>query len=124
MDGAYVPENCIIEDTSLTNPVYSTETITVPSAARIIARNRQKSRNLDKLCSSSRLCNIPYRIFYMSSNLDHVLYNKLNCTDVEKENDAYSFALQYRQNTAAFKALICNYEFFSFNRAKGIMGIY
>ena len=111
MDGAYIPENCIIEDTSLTNPVYSTETITAPSAARIIARNRQKSRNLDKLCSSSRLCNIPYRIFYMSCNLDHVLYNKLNCTDVEKENDAYSFALQYRQNTAAFKALICNSDF-------------
>ena len=47
----------------------------------------------------------------MSCNSDHVLYNKLNCTDVEKENDAYSFALQYRQNTAAFKALICNSDF-------------
>lgn len=47
----------------------------------------------------------------MSCNSDHVLYNKLNCTDVEKENDAYSFALQYRQNTVAFKALICNSDF-------------
>lgn len=111
MDGAYIPENCILEDISLSRPVYSTEAITAPSAMRIAIRNRQKSRNLDKLCACSRLWNIPYRVFYMSCNLDHVLYNKLNLTDIEKEADAYSFALQYRKNVNAFKALLCHSDF-------------
>ena len=43
MDGAYIPENCIIEDISLSGPVYSTEAIKAPSAMRIAARNRQKA---------------------------------------------------------------------------------
>lgn len=38
----------------------------------------------------------------MSSNLDHVLYGRLNCTDDEKENNAYQFARTYKDNLDGF----------------------
>lgn len=76
-----------------------------------MARNRQKRQNLDKLYTCSQLWNIPYRVFYMSCNLDHVLYNKLNSTAVEKENDAYAFALRYRNDIHAFQDFIYHSDF-------------
>ena len=98
MDGAYVADEHIVEDPSAKHPVYSTEEIATCSVEAIAARNGQKRQNLDKLCSCNQLWGIPYRVFYMSCNLDHVLYNKLNSTDAEKEADAYAFALQYRKH--------------------------
>lgn len=111
MDGAYVPDECITEDPSAKHPIYSTERITTCSVKAIIARNGQKRQNLDKLCTCNHLWNIPYRVFYMSCNLDHVLYDKLNTTDTEKEADAYAFALRYRNDIAAFRSFISDSDF-------------
>ena len=111
MDGAYIPDECIIEDPSAKDPVYSTEEIRTCSVAAIVERNKQKRNNLDKLYVSSQLWNIPYRVFYMSCNLDHVLYDKLNSTCSEKEADAHSFASQYRNDIEAFKNFICDSDF-------------
>ena len=47
----------------------------------------------------------------MSCNLDHVLYDKLNTTDTEKEADAYAFALRYRNDIAAFRSFISDSDF-------------
>ena len=35
---------------------------------------------------------IPFEAYFMSCNLDHVLQNKLNLSDAEKEKGAYEFA--------------------------------
>ncbi len=35
---------------------------------------------------------VPYEIYYMSCNLDHVLHNKRNSTNDEKKNDSITFA--------------------------------
>ena len=35
---------------------------------------------------------MPYSIFYMSCNLDHVLHNKRNSTKEEKQEDSVVFA--------------------------------
>ena len=43
--------------------------------------------------------------------LDHVLHNKLNSTDEEKELDAYAFAKQYRNDVDAFVKFICESDF-------------
>lgn len=47
----------------------------------------------------------------MSSNLDHVLYNKLNSTDDEKENDAHNFAEKYKDDLIGFKSFIRESDF-------------
>ena len=66
---------------------------------------------MNRLITTSTIGNIPYHIYYMSSNLDHVLYNKLNSTDDEKENDANDFAIKYKDDLNGFKAFIQDSDF-------------
>lgn len=47
----------------------------------------------------------------MSCNLDHVLYDKRNSTDEEKEQDAYAFAKAYKNNIEAFMNFMCKSSF-------------
>ena len=111
MDGAYVTDKCIVENSTITKTVYSTSNILTSSVSNILSRNEQKRNNLNKLCLCSKLWNIPYRIFYMSCNLDHVLHNKLNIPDIEKENSAHEFAAYYRSNVEEFKRFMLDSDF-------------
>ena len=47
----------------------------------------------------------------MSCNLDHVLYDKRNSTDEEKENDAYAFAKKYKNDVVSFMNYMCGSAF-------------
>lgn len=47
----------------------------------------------------------------MSCNLDHVLHNKRNSTDDEKETDAYIFAKKYKNDIEGFVKFICESDF-------------
>lgn len=47
----------------------------------------------------------------MSCNLDHVLYNKQNSSDEEKEKDALAFAKRYRQDVEGFVKFIAESDF-------------
>ena len=76
-----------------------------------IDSNRQKRNNLNRLTSISQVWKIPYSVFYMSSNLDHALYGKLNSTDDEKEHDAFYFSMKYKNNLPLFIQFISESEF-------------
>ena len=54
---------------------------------------------------------IPYLAIYMSCNLDHVLYNKLNSHDSDKRKDSLAFALKYRNDIEAFISFINDSDF-------------
>ena len=45
------------------------------------------------------------------SDLDHVLYDKRNSTDEEKEEDVYAFAKKYKNNVGAFMDFMCKSAF-------------
>ena len=47
----------------------------------------------------------------MSANLDHVLYNKLNSSDKDKENDAFLFAKRYKDHLDEFLQFIADSDF-------------
>ena len=47
----------------------------------------------------------------MSCNLDHVLYNKLNSSDEDKENDSFDFAMKYRLSPDDFVKFISESDF-------------
>ncbi len=45
----------------------------------------------------------------MSCNLDHVLYDKMNSSDDEKEKDAIKFAKRYKDDVSGFvKFILCS----------------
>lgn len=111
MDGAYIPDENIVEDEEAVKPVYSETEIRTCNKAGIEERNLQKRENIDKLCSCRDIWTVPYRVFYMSCNLDHVLYNKQNSSDEEKENDSYQFVKQYRDKIPEFVTFIAESDF-------------
>lgn len=111
MDGAYIPDAAIVEDPSAKHPVYSVTEIHTANKSSIAQRNLQKRSNLDKLLQTKAIWNIPYSVYYMSCNLDHALYGKLNSNNEEKESDAHAFAKQYRNNAPGFLKYISESDF-------------
>lgn len=112
MDGAYIPDSAVVEDATAVNPIYNVTEIRTCDPAGIKKRNDQKRKNLDTISALSSVWGgVPYQVYYMSCNLDHVLYNKLNCTDQEKEDNAYAFAKKYKDNVSGFVSFIVDSDF-------------
>lgn len=111
-DGAFVPDGAVTEDATLTKPVYSENGIAAGSKRGIEVRNRQKSKALRALVKTSFVLeSVPYRVFYMACNLEHVLHDRMNCTADEKEALAIEFAERYSADVEAFKAFIADSPF-------------
>ena len=116
MDGAYAPDSAVIEDVGAVKPIYSVTEIRTANPDGIISRNARKRENIDRLKSTGQIWKLPYGIYYMSCNymscnLDHALYGKLNSTDEEKEEDAYQFAKKYRNDIPGFLEYIKESDF-------------
>lgn len=70
-------------------------------------RNEHKSKILLKLYSTGKIHGIPYRLYFNSCNLEHVLYNELkNFSREEKEELSDEFAEKYEGKVCEFVAFI------------------
>lgn len=110
-DGAYVENTQVIEDMSKGKTFYTETEILTSNKKGIEKRNERKTNNLNKLSVLNKVGGISYHVYYMSCNLDHVLHNKLNSTDEEKEKDAHSFAKKYKDDLPAFIKFISESDF-------------
>ncbi|OQA64987.1 MAG: hypothetical protein BWY38_02815 [Ignavibacteria bacterium ADurb.Bin266] len=114
-DGAFIDDKLVIEDTSIDTVSYSLTNIICKDRIKIIERNAQKSKNLRLLVKMKTIWNvIPYHVYYMSCNLDHVLYDIQNSSNEEKEQNAHEFAKKYRNNVIGFMNFISS-SLFSIN---------
>ena len=111
MDGAFIPDDAVVEDNTAVKPIYSATEIRTQRKSGIENRNQRKRECLNRLSSASRIWGVPYQIYYMSCNLDHTLYGKLNSTDDEKEADAFAFAKKYRDDIPGFMKYISESDF-------------
>ena len=103
-DGAFIPEDAVYQNSTSGKIRYSTSAITTPCRRSILERNKRKSSCLKELVKTRTvLGTIPYRIFFMSCNIEHVLHNKLNCGEREKVKFALDFALRFKDNPSGFK---------------------
>lgn len=107
-DGTFIDSNYVFQDNSLSSGenIYSTKNIRTYDKTAIVRRNNQKSENMLKLSKINNIKKIPYGLFFMSINLDHLLYDRLNLSSDEKENYAYEFAEKYDSNLSGFWNLI------------------
>ena len=86
--------------------------ITSKNKKQILDRNNLKSNNLLTLVSIKKIWGIiPYSVYYMSCNLDHVLYDLQNSSDTEKERNAHQFAKKYKDNLQGFIEFISKSTF-------------
>ena len=111
MDGAFIPDDAVVEDAAAVKPLYSATEIRTQRKSGIENRNQRKRECLNRLSAVSRIWGVPYQIYYMSCNLDHALYGKLNSTDDEKEADSFAFAKKYRDDIPGFMKFISESDF-------------
>jgi hypothetical protein len=89
-DGTYVPESAIVHGNTK-EFFYTESTISCKNRQKIIDRNKMKSRRMEYLLQEDNINDIPYKCYFMSSNLDHALYDEQNLTDDEKREYADQF---------------------------------
>ncbi len=116
MDGAFIPNRNIIQSEDIHSIKYSETHILTTRKSSIENRNAQKRRSLDKLMKCNNLtlahgASVPYRIYYMSCNLDHVLYDKINSDDTSKRIDAIRFSRKYSNDVESFIHFISDSPF-------------
>ncbi len=105
-DGAYIPQDAVVFDNNAKKAKYECNKILTSNVKAIQERNNQKRGCLDKLLTTPKVHNIPYHIYYMSCNLDHVLHDKRNLSNEEKESLAMAFVQKYRDNISDFISFI------------------
>lgn len=118
-DGVYVKDEHVQEDKNIASIEYRLDSIICNNRANIIRRNAQKRSILDKMHNCKYIWNsIPYSCYYMSCNLDHVLYDKMNCTNDEKDDNAHMFVKKYINNAVRFISYISESDFSVMNGYK------
>ncbi len=111
-DGAFISDNCIKEDPVAVKFLYSETEIRTAHRNLAIERNRKKRANISRICFLGMVWNtIPYKAYYMSANLDHVLYNILNSSDQEKDKNSHLFARKYKDDIDGFLEFISDSSF-------------
>jgi len=89
-DGTYIPETAIKAGES-SKLIYSTTNIACKDIQKVKNRNYKKKYMMDYLLTLDNIKGISYRCYFMSSNLDHALYNEQNLSDEEKVKNADAF---------------------------------
>ena len=93
-DGAYISEDFIEKHEKDKNYYYSDKLCT-RNPENTKKRNDKKSRIMDRLSSHSKINGIPYKAYYLSCNLEHVLHNDANIDDSLKVEKAEEFSDSY-----------------------------
>lgn len=106
MDGVYIPSEDI-KNADIEEVQYYEDFILAKHVQVIADRNKRKGDILFKLRKTGKIHEIPYRIYFNSCNLEHVLYGELkNYSDEEKQRLSDEFADKYDGRAEAFVTFI------------------
>ncbi|MBQ8799112.1 MAG: hypothetical protein IJZ55_06070 [Lachnospiraceae bacterium] len=109
-DGVYVGEDCV-KYAEVEGIQYYTDHMETAKVKETVERNVRKADILFKLRRTGTVQGIPYKIYYNSCNLEHVLYNELkDFTDEEKRDMSDDFAEKYEGKAEEFVAFISDTE--------------
>ncbi len=109
-DGVYVDKDCV-KYAEVEGIQYYTNRMETAKVRDTIARNERKADVLFKLRRTGKVQGIPYKIYYNSCNLEHVLYNELkDFTDDEKQDMSDDFAEKYEGRAEEFVTFISDEE--------------
>ena len=109
LDGTFVPKKAIVY-LDCDNPIYENETIKCKNVDYINARNIRKQGLINKLVATSKICDIPYSLYFFSSNLDHVLFNEPNLSKKEKAAKADEIERKFNENPTALLLILNHVE--------------
>lgn len=101
-DGAFSPNDIYVQTQKgyyfdEQNGLIHTEDIDLSKAI-----NSQKREIYEYLLSLKQISNVDYKVLFFSRNLEHALYNKVGCSDKEKETLSDAFEDQYKDDADGF----------------------
>lgn len=107
-DGVFIDDSLILENKDAQRIGYLEDHIETAYVSSIKARNRKKRKNMNILSDERRINDeTPYRLYYMSHNLEHALYGEAeNMSDNRKTGQADSFSSRFNKDWQAFLAYI------------------
>lgn len=112
MDGAFISEENIYKNGNLNKFVYKDDGIYANDVKNVIERNNRKKKVLNSLVSLKKVFgNVPYRVFYFSCNLEHVLHGKRQIDNRLKVEYAEEFQDRYIDDLDGFIELLCDSSF-------------
>ena len=105
-DGVFIADK-FVQYAEIEGIQYYTDHMETAKVKETMERNERKADILFKLRRTGKIQGIPYRIYFNSCNLEHVLYNELkDFTDEEKWNMSDDFAEKYEGKAEEFVAFI------------------
>ena len=90
-DGAFIDDRYIVFHQS-DEILYTNSKIRTNHVDKVIKKNTLKKAVVNKLIHTKTIKNIPYEIYFMSCNLDHVLFDEPNQKDYDKKRKALEYA--------------------------------
>ena len=109
-DGAFIRDSLILEE-DVEHAIYTAENIKTKHLSEMKKRNLRKSGILNFLISQNNILDIPYKVYYFSCNLEHVLHNEQNLPQEEKGEFADVFSEKFYGKPQEFIDFICDKEF-------------
>lgn len=100
-DGAFVSDEQVKEDLSREKPFYREDGIYTSVVKSIQERNHRKAQVIKKLLETHNIGKCPYRLYYMSCNLEHALYGDANADNKQKTSWAEKFEKEYKNDPEA-----------------------
>ena len=109
LDGCYIDDSNVLKK-EYGSIKYTESTIDCIEAESIIARNQNKRNSIQLLRTISTVSiddvNIPFKLYYNSCNLEHVLYDQRTLNRKQKTAKAMIFALEYDSKEIEFIGFI------------------
>jgi len=86
-------------------------------------RNRQKIQILNRLIGIRNVFGgtVPYRVYFFSSNLEHILHDKINLKQEEKLKLANEFEEQYDYDPCAFVDFLRQFDIGDYQQSWDLM---
>jgi hypothetical protein len=110
-DGSFISNDKIIYNRDCEKPFYSTAGIETDNKSNIIDRNLRKAQIINRLITTPVINTIPYQIFYMSCNLEHVFHKETNAPGIDKVKLAMKIDNYYYGNEDEFADFLMNSDF-------------
>ena len=97
LDGAFIPRDCIVRSDNA-DFVYDNDHIYTSNIDGALGRNRKKAEIINKLLEVQQIGNVPYSIYYVACNMDHLLFDNQNLRPTEKRCYADQFRIKCSEN--------------------------
>ncbi|MCB2352859.1 hypothetical protein [Clostridium estertheticum] len=111
-DGAFINDEQVLQKDTNGSIEYNTQNIYAKNTDNIKKRNKQKSQILSKLATTNMVyANLSYRVYFFSSNLEHVIHNIQVVNADDKRKYAEKFEDEFITNPISFIEFMNNPEF-------------